>query len=379
MRNFVRGRFGLGHAAALVGGLLLAIISLSAIFGETAVVVASGGGGAAQDRPVNILPDGGGTMPALPLDEITDEQRAAIKVDLAASIERLEREGKLPPARPEVVALSWPLQKAASASDFAVDAISNFVDQNPAFPNQLQDWNCGMRTYDTSGGYNHAGIDIFTWPFGWKKLDDNSAEIVAAAPGTIILKSDGNFDRNCTFNSSNWNAVYVRHSDNSVAWYGHMKKNSLTTKPVGATVALGEKLGIVGSSGNSTGPHLHFELYNAAGQLQDAYQGACNTMNNFTWWAIQPAYDIPRVNNLMTHSAAMSFPTCPSTTEVVNEKSSFRSGQSVITAAYYRDQPGGVSTQYSIIQPNGAVFQSWSHASPQTYVASYWYWTRTLP
>ena len=50
------------------------------------------------------------------------------------------------------------------------------------------------------------------------------------------------------------------HADGSVAWYGHMKAGSLTNKAVGQTVSSGEYLGIVGSSGNSTGPHLHFGI-----------------------------------------------------------------------------------------------------------------------
>ena len=88
----------------------------------------------------------------------------------------------------------------------------------------------------------------------------DAVRIVAAAPGTIVSKTDGNFDRNCAIGSGQWNAVYVRHADNSVAWYGHMKSGSLTTKAVGETVVTGEYLGIVGSSGSSTGPHLHFEI-----------------------------------------------------------------------------------------------------------------------
>ena len=154
-------------------------------------------------------------------------------------------------------------------------SISNYVDHNSAYPNQLQDYNCGTKTYDTSSGYNHQGIDIFTWPFTWKMVDDNSVEIIAAAPGQIIAKGDGQFDRSCGFNNNPWNAVYVRHGDGSVAWYGHMKNGSLTTKNVGDFVNLGEYLGIVGSSGNSTGPHLHFEVYqnDTYTNLIDPYTG----------------------------------------------------------------------------------------------------------
>jgi hypothetical protein len=326
----------------------------------------------------HIEPAGGGEYLLLPKDEMTEQQRAEIQHQLQTSIERLEKEGKFSSFSPMAVPLSWPVRKAPGVSDFDVDAISNFVDQNLSFPNQLLDYNCGARTYDQASGYNHKGIDIFTWPFSWKKMDNNEVEAVAAAPGTIIFKSDGNFDRSCGFNSNTWNAVYIRHADNSVAWYGHLKNGSLIGKAVGDTVVAGERLGVVGSSGNSTGPHLHFELYNGAGQLQDPYQGPCNSLNNFSWWAQQPDYRMTRINKLMTQSAGPTFPACPQQ-EITNEKNVFRGGTTLVTAGYYRDQMTGQQTQFSLVRPDGSVSNTWSHNSPNTYSASYWWWSWALP
>ena len=64
-------------------------------------------------------------------------------------------------------------------------------------------------------------------------MDYDQVYVVAAAPGVIVFKQDGNFDRNCGFTGDPWNAVYVQHADGSVAWYGHMKNGSLTPKAVG--------------------------------------------------------------------------------------------------------------------------------------------------
>ena len=112
---------------------------------------------------------------------------------------------------------SWPVQRADHVTDYGVDAIRNFVDHNSSFPNLLLDYSCGDRTYDTTGGYNHRGIDIYTWPFPWIKMSNDDAEIVSVAPGQIIGKDDGNSDMNCSFNENNWNAVYIQHEDGSVA------------------------------------------------------------------------------------------------------------------------------------------------------------------
>jgi murein DD-endopeptidase MepM/ murein hydrolase activator NlpD len=152
----------------------------------------------------------------------------------------------------------WPVQWVNQTEGNSFFGLSNYVDHNPAF-NAVRDFNCGSRTYNTPN-YNHKGTDIYLWPAWWKMMADGEVNVVASAKGRIVYRVDGNFDRQCNFNSSNWNAVYLQHSDSLITWYGHLKKNSVTTKQVGVTVSEGEYLGKVGSSGNSTGPHLHFEI-----------------------------------------------------------------------------------------------------------------------
>ena len=200
-------------------------------------------------------PDGGGGLShaQLPHDPIPFFVRANMELELWESAQRLRTQGLLPEpdTRVRVDNLIWPLRARSTFSDFDYHGISNYVDLNPAYPNQLLDWNCGTRTYDLGDGYNHAGIDYFLWPFTWRMMDAAVIEIIAAAPGTIIHKIDGYNDRSCQNNySASWNAVYVQHADGTVAWYGHMKTGSLTSKAVGQPVVAGEFLGLVGSSGS---------------------------------------------------------------------------------------------------------------------------------
>ncbi len=84
---------------------------------------------------------------------LTDETRSEIKAQLQQSVEKLrsEKRGKLPAASMLYAPPSFifPVRGNAGAlNDFGVHGISNFVDQNPNFPNQLLDYNCGTRTYD---------------------------------------------------------------------------------------------------------------------------------------------------------------------------------------------------------------------------------------
>lgn len=309
-------------------------------------------------------------QPCLP-----EAQRREIQAEIARNRAVL----KLPKRSQQVVKLAWPLQAAPTVTDYGYHGVSNFVDLDPAFPSQLLDYNCGRGSYDLPEGYNHQGTDYFLSPFIWNKMDENAVTIVAAAEGVIVFKQDGQFDRNCGFGSGTWNAVYVEHGDGSIAWYGHMKNNSLTPKGVGERVVAGEYLGLVGSSGNSSGPHLHFELYDGNGNLVDPYAGPCNQTTATSWWIEQRPYYDTAINALMTHSAPPEFKGCPNP-DVTNATNSFLPGQTIYFVIYYRDQVNTETSYFKVTRPDGSTFLQWNHTSPDPfYVASYWYWYHALP
>lgn len=318
---------------------------------------------------------------------LTPEQRNDILQSLQASFEELKTQNRLSfseQQRGNHPFFIWPIQKASTIDYNDVWAISNYVDHNVNFPNQLTDYNCGTATYDTTGGYNHQGLDVYTWPFSWKLMDDDSVEIIAAASGQIIFKSDGEFDRSCDFSTTTpWNAVYVQHSDGSVAMYGHMKNGSTTSKNIGDMVTEGEYLGIVGSSGTSTGPHLHFEVYESVvdgilTDLIDPYSGSCNSMNADSWWADQKPYVNPKINAVLTHSQIPDvFPPCP-TTETLHISDEFETDDTIYAAFYLRDQTAGDNISLEIIRPdNTSLFANWNITVQTTASSWYYYWTLT--
>ncbi|MBO9663181.1 peptidoglycan DD-metalloendopeptidase family protein [Dokdonella sp.] len=331
-------------------------------------------------------PHGGGPLPQPADEEMSAAQRARIDAMLQRNVAELERAGQLAavsPWTPLQGGLQWPLRAAAGFADPGFHGISNFVDLNPA-AGQLLDWSCGARTYD-----GHAGIDIFLTPFSWLMMDQGAVDIVAAAPGTIIGKTDGNDDRSCPDHySADWNAVYVQHADGSVAWYGHMKKFSQTAKPVGAAVATGEFLGKVGSSGFSTGPHLHFENHSAVSgyAILEPYQGGCNTSASL--WAQQRPYNDSAINKIAVHDAEPDFhgENCPDPVdETPHTSDHYQPGQLGYFAAYYRDQLGPQATTYAILRPDGSVQETWVSKpydffpGRDYYASSYWYWGKTIP
>ena len=342
---------------------------------------------------VPTLDEGGGGIDAAAFhDEMTPQMRARIDAQIQDNVAALRARGMLPPellaagisAGP--VLFDWPLRPSAAYSEPDYHGISNFVDLDSTYPNHLLDYACGTRTYDQASGYNHAGIDIFLWPYPWILMDQGAIQIVAAAPGTIVGKVDGNDDRSCPNNySADWNAVYVQHSDGTVAWYGHMRKFSQTAKAIGQPVALGEYLGQVGSAGFSTGPHLHFELHssNVAGySVLEGNSGACNNVP--TRYLQQVPYYDSRINRLATHSAIPNLDAgCPNPGEETPYfKSNFMPGDTVYFATYYHDQQAGQVSSFRILRPDQSVFTTWNQSfagPPNFYAASYWYRSYVLP
>ncbi|MGE5385172.1 MAG: M23 family metallopeptidase, partial [Betaproteobacteria bacterium] len=72
--------------------------------------------------------------------------------------------------------------------------------------------------------------------------------VVAAAAGVVLVAE---------YHPEFGNMVDIDHGDGLISRYAHMAR--LDVKP-GRMVRRGERIGLVGSTGRSTGPHLHFEV-----------------------------------------------------------------------------------------------------------------------
>jgi hypothetical protein len=184
-------------------------------------------------------------------------------------------------------------------------------------------------------------------------MTNNEVEIIAAADGVIIFKQDGNWDQSCAWGSGiPWNAVFVQHADGTVTWYGHMKNGTTTPKDSGDAVVAGEYLGLIGSSGNSTGPHLHFEVYDPGGNLIDPFMGACNSLNSDTWWLNQLPYFDSGVNRLITATQQWTSPSCPQPSQLF-EQEVFDQGDPITFSVHYRNDLAANSSQVTAFEPDG--------------------------
>jgi hypothetical protein len=94
--------------------------------------------------------------------------------------------------------------------------------------------------------------------YGEPLLAVGAGKVVAAVdeyPDAVPPNSPGKVD----FAQAGGNRVIIKLADGVFAGYGHMKPGSVRVQ-VGDRVRVGQVLGKLGNSGNSSGPHLHFQL-----------------------------------------------------------------------------------------------------------------------
>jgi hypothetical protein len=119
--------------------------------------------------------------------------------------------------------------------------------------------------------------------YGW------GSEIYAPFDGEVISTEDGVTERNpvnvgndlryairitkefksgkAEYKDIAGNYIILKYSENVYALFAHMQKNSIEVKP-GKKIKKGQVLGKVGHSGNSTAPHLHFQLMDNADPIE---------------------------------------------------------------------------------------------------------------
>jgi hypothetical protein len=188
-------------------------------------------------------------------------------------------------------------------------------------------------------------------------MDANEVEVIAAADGVITYWIDGNFDRSCGFGGTA-NVIVLLHNNGSQSVYGHMKSFTLTSKTVGDTVLAGEYLGVVGSSGSSTGPHLHFEVWDSGENLIDPWEGPCNSTVTQSWWADQKPYYDPTINKISTHSAPVYWAQCPLPDGIYNQ---VIQGDDVYLYVFGRDGLRFDTYDFTLRRPDGTVFDTWAY------------------
>jgi murein DD-endopeptidase MepM/ murein hydrolase activator NlpD len=241
--------------------------------------------------------------------------------------------------------------------------------------NNYMDLDGSANTRDYMGAMNaqaitydgHRGIDIDIPSF--REMDDGSAIVRAAAAGKVEFVREDQSDRN-TSCTGTWNVVRIRHANGFDTVYGHLKKSSVLVQ-AGDLVSAGQALGVAGSSGCSTQPHLHLEVQNCNDVAVDPM--------GLGMWETQPAYIGPSdIMDVMLRQgppptvAQIKDPApnpdsfTPGSRVGVGLSATLRQGDQVKVTYYW---PGGNNTTFNWVANPSRIthmYPSWTAFSPQT-------------
>lgn len=147
--------------------------------------------------------------------------------------------------------------------------IAQYMDHDPG--PEARDFGCGPMTYDGHKGTDFAIRDLAAMRQG--------VLVLAPAAGTVVGTRDGMADVDVTTiggratlkGNDCGNGVRIDHGDGWFTQSCHLRRGSVTVR-TGDVVAAGQKLGLVGMSGDAQFPHVHIEVTND-GRAVDPFLG----------------------------------------------------------------------------------------------------------
>jgi murein DD-endopeptidase MepM/ murein hydrolase activator NlpD len=139
------------------------------------------------------------------------------------------------------------VQERAEARDAALEQLAALADERS---DELESrlWVLPLSSYRLTATFGQGGG---LWSADHTGLD------FAASYGTPIMSVGHGIVTSVEYDGSYGNKTVITHDDGTQTWYCHQ---SSTTVSVGEEVDAGEVIGYVGTTGNSTGPHLHLEV-----------------------------------------------------------------------------------------------------------------------
>ncbi|MGO1049581.1 M23 family metallopeptidase [Crossiella sp. CA198] len=183
-----------------------------------------------------VLPRAVTTDPGIELAKLAKAERMADERQAAVTAKADAEKAEADKAEAEKVAAEAAKRAAAAAAKSTIKASGEFV--RPAEGRFTS--NFGMR-----GGTMHYGVDI---------ANSIGTPILSAAAGTVVESGPAS-------GFGLW--VRVQHNDGTITVYGHINASMVRA---GQKVQAGQQIATMGNRGQSTGPHLHFEVWAPGGK-----------------------------------------------------------------------------------------------------------------
>ena len=102
-----------------------------------------------------------------------------------------------------------------------------------------------------------SGYGVRSNPFGGSSTEFHKGQDIAVPLGTPIMATADGVVIAAEWHHGYGNAIYIDHGNGINTRYGHLSRIDVV---VGQTVKRGDLIGLSGSTGRSTGPHLHYEV-----------------------------------------------------------------------------------------------------------------------
>ncbi|NEB00749.1 M23 family metallopeptidase [Streptomyces sp. SID13726] len=118
-------------------------------------------------------------------------------------------------------------------------------------------WVDPVKTYTLSASYAQSGGMWQSTHSGQDFAVPSGTKVVAAHGGTVVKAGSNGAGDGAAYG----NAIVIKHGNGTYSQYAHLSRINVK---VGQVVKTGQRIALSGSTGNSSGPHLHFEIRTTA-------------------------------------------------------------------------------------------------------------------
>ncbi|WP_413757721.1 M23 family metallopeptidase [Streptomyces sp. MMBL 11-3] len=202
------------------------------------------GASAAVGTGVAVAADAASGAMTLPASAAASVQRQAA---VQAKAAETAKAAKAAQAKNEAAAKSAAAKKAAAKKAAAGSAAAK----------KTASWINPVKTYTLSASFAQAG-NLWSSTHSGQDFAVSSGTPVVAAHGGTVVKAGGN---GAGDGPAYGNAVVIKHGNGTYSQYAHLSRIDVR---IGQTVGTGQRIALSGNTGNSSGPHLHFEIRTSA-------------------------------------------------------------------------------------------------------------------
>ena len=201
-------------------------------------------------------------------EEIKAEYEATLD---ALSDKQAEYEAEMADLEAKIAEASAMIEQLEEEINSNYDLYLEVLAQEEALESDIQSMIAELERQEAANSITSTGTYIWPLPgyspgsaYGWRmhpiynEMRFHAGEDIGAPSGTPILAADSGMATVIPDNGNGYgNYIMINHGGGRVTLYAHMSAFAISN---GATVNQGDVIGYVGSTGNSTGPHLHFEV-----------------------------------------------------------------------------------------------------------------------